>query len=65
MLGANIKKYRNKRDISQERLAEITGLHRTYIGSTERGERNISIKNIEKIANALSIEVFELLKGGE
>lgn len=66
-LGKNIQKYRSIKGISQEKLAEYSGLHRTYIGAVERGERNISIDNIEKIANALNVEIihlFEMIKGG-
>lgn len=66
ILGENIRKYRVMKEISQEKLAEYCGLHRTYIGAVERGERNISIDNIEKIANALDVyitELFEIRKG--
>ncbi|WP_454105238.1 helix-turn-helix domain-containing protein [Mammaliicoccus sciuri] len=62
LLGKNIAKLRKHKNFSQEKLAEISGLHRTYIGSVERGERNIGIDNIVKIANALDIAVEELLK---
>ncbi|WP_262644271.1 helix-turn-helix domain-containing protein [Vibrio alginolyticus] len=58
----NLKKYRKQRGVSQEELAELCGLHRTYIGSVERGERNISINNIEKISVALNINVIQLFK---
>ena len=47
--------------ISQEFLAELAGLHRTYIGAVERAERNVSIDNIEKIAIALETDVSNLL----
>lgn len=60
VLGKKIKEIRNLKGISQEVLAEKTGLHRTYISSVERGNRNISLINIEKIALALDIEIFEL-----
>lgn len=64
-LGTNIRLQRTKRGLSQENLAELSGLHRTYIGAVERGERNISIKNVIKIAKALEIKLTELLKNVE
>ncbi len=48
--------------LSQDELAERSGLHRTYVGSVERAERNISIDNMEAIANALGLELAELLR---
>jgi len=59
--GCNVRKYRERKGISQERLAELCGLHRTYIGSTERGERNISLININKIAKALGTDISTLI----
>lgn len=56
----NMKKYRTEKNLSQEDLADKTGLHRTYISSVERGQRNVSLKNIGKIADALEIEVYKL-----
>jgi len=56
----NVKKYRNICGFSQEKLADLAGLHRTYISDVERGRRSISLDNIEKIANALDIEAFKL-----
>lgn len=61
VLSKNIKKYRGIAAISQEELAYRCGLHRTYISDVERGNRNISIDNIEKIANALSVRPADLL----
>lgn len=56
-----VREYRLSSNLSQEQLAELTGLHRTYIGSVERGERNISIDNMEKIAQALNISLVDML----
>lgn len=56
-LGERIKQLRKEANISQEKLAELAGLDRTYINSVENGKRNISIINIEKIAKALEISL--------
>lgn len=61
--GDRIKAVRIKRGLSQEVLAEKSGLHRTYVGSVERGERNISIKNIHRLAKALKMSLEELFNG--
>lgn len=61
-IGSNIKFYRKKLGLSQEQLADFADLHRTYVGSVERGERNISALNIEKIAVVLGVEPAELLE---
>lgn len=60
-VARNIRKYRRERGFSQEELADRCGLHRTYIGSVERLERNISIENMERIAIALGRSPKELL----
>ena len=60
--GSVIRKLRKERQWSQERLAEITGFHSTYIGRVERGERNLSLKNIEIFAKAFKIPIEELFK---
>jgi len=57
--GENLKQLRKQKKLTQEKLAEYAGLDRTYIGGIERGERNISLINIEKIAKALDIEIYE------
>jgi len=59
--GKRVRELRNEMGISQEELAYRAGLHRTYIGMIERGEKNITIKNIEKLANALAVEIKELV----
>ncbi|WP_374698899.1 helix-turn-helix domain-containing protein [Wolbachia endosymbiont (group B) of Limnophora tigrina] len=61
LLSQNIRKIRNIKGLSQETLADLCELHRTYIGSVERGERNISIDNVERIADALGVEPTALL----
>lgn len=55
--GLRLKAFRLGKQLSQEELAEATSLHRTYISSAERGERNISLLNLNKLAKALSIPV--------
>lgn len=60
--GERIKLVRNERKISQEKLAELSKLDRTYISSVERGQRNIGILNIIKIANALNVNACSLLE---
>jgi transcriptional regulator with XRE-family HTH domain len=61
VLSKNLRQLRATQGVSQERLAEICGLHRTYIGSVERGERNISLDNLERIATAFQTTVAALL----
>lgn len=58
--GENVKKYRLDAKISQEKLADLCDLHRTYISDVERGKRSISLNNIEKIALALKINIQDL-----
>lgn len=60
LFGKNVKRLRKKLDLSQEKLAEYAGLHRTYIGMIERAEKNITLINMEKIANALHVNLIEL-----
>ncbi len=59
--GKRIQLLRKERGLSQEKLAEEVGLHRTYIGMIERGEKNITLKNIEKLAKGLKLNIKELL----
>ena len=61
-VGLNIKKYRENKNWSQEQLAFEADLHRAYIGQIERGEKNIGLINLEKIAKALNMEINDLFK---
>lgn len=61
-IGSSIKRYRRKMGLSQEELADLAGLHRTYVGGVERGERNISVLSLCKITNALRIKPYILLR---
>lgn len=60
--GKNVQTVRSKQKLSQEKLAEVSELDRTYISSVERGQRNISILNIIKIADALGVTASSLLE---
>lgn len=62
IFGKRVKFLRKQKKLSQEELAYRTGLHRTYIGAVERGERNISLKNIAKLAEAFGINIAELFQ---
>ena len=61
-LGEAIREARTRQKWSQEAFAMKVGLHRTYIGSVERGERNISLENLMRIAERLGVKVSDLLK---
>ena len=61
LLGSRIREIRQKKRMSQEELAFKSELHRTYISDIERGNRNVSLKNIEKIAKALKVAIRELM----
>lgn len=60
--GVKLRLAREEMQLSQEALAEYAGLHRTYIGQVERGERNISVDNMEKLADAVSMPLWEMLQ---
>ena len=62
VFGANLRKYRTKKGLSQEQFAEICGLHRTYISDIECFQRNVSLENDQRIADALGIESYKLLQ---
>ena len=60
--GKRVRELRDKTGYSQEDLADLAGIHRTYLGGIERGERNPSLKNIQRIAKALKVPIDELFK---
>ena len=62
LVAKNLRKIRESKKISQEKLAEVAELHRTYISSVERGERNVTIDSMERFAKALDIDIRDLLK---
>jgi transcriptional regulator with XRE-family HTH domain len=62
ILAKNLRRIRNEAGLSQEELAYRAGLHRTYISSIERGQRNVSLENIFAIAKALKVEPADLVK---
>lgn len=61
--ASRLKEFRVKKGFSQEKLGELAGLHRTYIGMVERAEKNLSLKNISKLAKALEVRIEELFRG--
>lgn len=60
--GERVRKFRKEKGLSQEQLAFKADLHRTYIGMIERAEKNITLLNIEKIANSLDVEISQLFE---
>jgi transcriptional regulator with XRE-family HTH domain len=64
-LGKAVRALRKEADYSQESFADAVGLHRTYMGAIERGEQNLTIKNIVRVAETLKIKPSELLAAAE
>lgn len=62
-IGARLRNYRTTKGLTQEALAERAGLHATYIGQVERGEKNITIESLEKIISSLEISLPQLFEG--
>ena len=60
VFGTNLKKYRTEQGLSQEKFAELCGLHRTYISDIECFTKNVSLENVQKIADALGIDTHIL-----
>ena len=63
LFGQRVRQRRLELGLSQEQLAEASGLHRTYVGSLERGERNVALLNILRLANGLELDPGDLLRG--
>jgi transcriptional regulator with XRE-family HTH domain len=62
-VGQNLRRLRLARGLSQEQFAEVLGVHRTYMGGIERGERNLTLRSLERIADHLGVDARELLSG--
>ena len=60
VFGTNLRKFRESIGVSQEKFADMCGLHRTYISDIERFQRSISLNNVQKIADALGVETYKL-----
>jgi transcriptional regulator with XRE-family HTH domain len=65
IFAENLRKARLVKKLSQEDLAELSGLHRTYVGSVERAERNVSIDNMERLSAAVGVSLPDMLKGSK
>jgi transcriptional regulator with XRE-family HTH domain len=61
--GSRVRAHREERGLSQEAFAHQVGVHRTYVGSVERGERNVTLRNILKFSDALSVDPSSLVEG--
>ena len=61
ILGRNLRALRDERGLSQEAFADVLGFHRTYMGGVERGERNLTLKSVERIAETLGVDARSLL----
>lgn len=60
--GRNLAAYRKERGLSQEAFADVLGVHRTYMGGVERGERNLTLRSVERIADRLGLPALDLLR---
>lgn len=62
IVGTALRRYREAQGLSQEAFAEVVGVHRTYMGGVERGERNLTLKSLERIAERLELDPLDLLR---
>lgn len=65
VFGTNVRRYRKAKGLSQEKLGELSELHRTYISDIERFQRSIALENIQRIADALEVETYKFFLEGE
>lgn len=65
VFGTNVRRYRKTKGLSQEKLGELSELHRTYISDIERFQRSIALENIQRIADALEVETCKFFLEGE
>jgi transcriptional regulator with XRE-family HTH domain len=63
-VGRNLRAYREARGLSQEAFADVLGVHRTYMGGIERGERNLTLKSLERLADRIGLDPVALLRPG-
>ena len=61
-VGENLRRYRQARNLSQEAFADVVGVHRTYMGGLERGERNLTLRSLERIAEIIEADPLDLLQ---
>lgn len=59
--GRNLRRYREERGLSQEAFADMVGVHRTYMGGVERGERNLTLRSVERLAAVIEVDPLNLL----
>jgi transcriptional regulator with XRE-family HTH domain len=64
-VGHNLRAHREARGLSQEAFADVLGVHRTYMGGVERGERNLTLKSVERIAERIGVDPLALLQSAE
>jgi transcriptional regulator with XRE-family HTH domain len=62
VVGENLRSHRQKLGLSQEAFAEVLGVHRTYMGAVERGEQNLTLQSVERIAETIRVSPYELLR---
>jgi transcriptional regulator with XRE-family HTH domain len=65
IVGRSLRAYRETQGLSQEAFADVLGMHRTYLGGIERGEHNLTLRSVERIAGRISLEPMALLNPGE